>query len=290
MPTPALNRFVEAITAANPPVSPGRRHVRIMYAAQIGVAPPSFVFFTNVATTFHFSYERFLVNQLREEFGFVGTPIRIQVRRRAKKSSSAKPRPSAYQFRVTRSSTGLAICQSAARDSRIARCSRRPRCASWCKVQPYVLRSWEAEFPDLGVSKAAGGPRVYRRDGRRAGGAHQAPAARRRADAGRRAAPARGGVDAGRRADAPVIDELIGQNARERLTEVKRGLRSILELLAGTRRRPRVPTVRPPPAPRAERRPSRRTASRADRSAAQARPARSRRKRSAAQDWKRLSG
>jgi GTPase len=82
IPTPALNRFVESVTAANPPVSPGRRHVRIMYAAQIGVAPPSFVFFTNVATTFHFSYERFLVNQLREEFGFAGTPIRIQVRRR----------------------------------------------------------------------------------------------------------------------------------------------------------------------------------------------------------------
>ena len=82
VPTPALNKFVEAVTAANPPVSPGRKHVRIMYAAQIGVAPPSFVFFTNVATTFHFSYERFLINQLREEFGFVGTPIRIQVRRR----------------------------------------------------------------------------------------------------------------------------------------------------------------------------------------------------------------
>jgi GTP-binding protein len=83
--TPALNRFVEAVTAANPPVSPDRRHVRILYAAQIGVAPPSFVFFTNVATTFHFSYERFLVNQLRDEFGFAGTPIRIQVRRRKKK-------------------------------------------------------------------------------------------------------------------------------------------------------------------------------------------------------------
>ena len=66
-------------------MSPGRKHVRIMYAAQIGVAPPSFVFFTNVATTFHFSYERFLINQLREEFGFVGTPIRVQVRRRAQK-------------------------------------------------------------------------------------------------------------------------------------------------------------------------------------------------------------
>jgi GTP-binding protein len=84
VPTPALNRFVEAVTAANPPVSPGRKHVRILYAAQIGIAPPSFVFFTNVATTFHFSYERFLVNQLREEFGFVGSPIRIQVRRRAR--------------------------------------------------------------------------------------------------------------------------------------------------------------------------------------------------------------
>jgi len=86
IPTPALNKFVEAVTAANPPVSPGRRHVRILYAAQIGVAPPSFVFFTNVATTFHFSYERFLVNKLREDFGFVGSPIRTQVRSRRKKS------------------------------------------------------------------------------------------------------------------------------------------------------------------------------------------------------------
>jgi len=82
VPTPALNRFVAEITAANPPVSPGRKHVRILYAAQIGIAPPSFVFFTNVATSLHFSYERFLVNQLREKFGFEGTPIRVQVRRR----------------------------------------------------------------------------------------------------------------------------------------------------------------------------------------------------------------
>jgi GTP-binding protein len=82
VPTPALNKFIEKITAANPPVSPGRKHVRIMYAAQTGVAPPSFLFFTNVATTFHFSYERFLTNKLREEFGFIGSPIRIQVRRR----------------------------------------------------------------------------------------------------------------------------------------------------------------------------------------------------------------
>jgi GTPase len=90
VPTPALNKFVEAVTAANPPVSPGRTHVRILYAAQIGVAPPSFVFFTNVATTLHFSYERFLINQLREKFGFVGTPIRIQVRRRTGKAKRTR--------------------------------------------------------------------------------------------------------------------------------------------------------------------------------------------------------
>ena len=85
IPTPALNKFIETVTAANPPVSPGSKHVRILYAAQIGVAPPSFVLFTNVATTFHFSYQRFLVNKLREHFGFIGTPIRVQVRRRKQK-------------------------------------------------------------------------------------------------------------------------------------------------------------------------------------------------------------
>jgi GTP-binding protein len=90
VPTPALNKFIEGVTATNPPVSPGRKHVRILYAAQIGVAPPSFVFFTNVATTFHFSYERYLVNQLREQFGFVGTPIRVQVRRRREKRPRAR--------------------------------------------------------------------------------------------------------------------------------------------------------------------------------------------------------
>jgi GTP-binding protein len=82
--TAELNRFVQAVTAVHPPASPGRREVRILYAAQTAVAPPTFVFFTNVATEFHFSYERFLKNRLRESFGMMGTPIRIQVRRRAK--------------------------------------------------------------------------------------------------------------------------------------------------------------------------------------------------------------
>jgi GTPase len=84
IPTSELNRFVHAATAVHPPASPGRREVRILYAAQTGVAPPTFVFFTNVATSFHFSYERFLINRLRESFGLIGTPIRIHVRRREK--------------------------------------------------------------------------------------------------------------------------------------------------------------------------------------------------------------
>ena len=83
VPTPALNKFIETSPPRNPPVSPGRKHVRIMYAAQIGVAPPSFVFFTNVATTFHFSYERFLVNQLRGG---------VRVRRHADPHPGAAPR------------------------------------------------------------------------------------------------------------------------------------------------------------------------------------------------------
>jgi len=84
--TSELNKFIESVTAAHPPVSKNRREVRILYAAQTAVAPPAFVLFTNVASELHFSYERFLVNQLRETFGFEGTPIRLKVRRRARKT------------------------------------------------------------------------------------------------------------------------------------------------------------------------------------------------------------
>jgi GTP-binding protein len=85
VPSAELGRFVREITAAHPPASPGRREVRVMYATQVAIAPPTFVFFTNVATTFHFSYERFLVNRLREEFGFQGSPVRIEVRARSRR-------------------------------------------------------------------------------------------------------------------------------------------------------------------------------------------------------------
>ena len=103
------------------------------------------------------------------------------------------------------------------------------------KVQPYVLRSWEAEFPALGVAKSEAAPRTYRRqdveqvlrikhlllvEGLTLAGA------RKRLE--EETAPVA--------ADEPIIDELIGRNARERLTAVKRGLRSILDLLEETGR------------------------------------------------------
>jgi GTP-binding protein len=90
IPTPELNRFVQAVTAVHPPASPGRKLVRVLYAAQTTVAPPTFVFFTNVATAFHFSYERFLINQIRDAFGFGGSPIRVEVRRRGGKEKPAR--------------------------------------------------------------------------------------------------------------------------------------------------------------------------------------------------------
>ena len=96
VPTPALNRFVDLVTTQHPPVSPGHRNVRVLYAAQTGVSPPTFVMFTNVATRFHFSYERFLENRLRDTYGFVGTPIRLTVRKRsAGRSIDPKRRGSA---------------------------------------------------------------------------------------------------------------------------------------------------------------------------------------------------
>ena len=86
IPTAELNRFFEETTASHPMPASGKKAVRLLYATQVGVAPPKFALFTNVATELHFSYERFLKNRLREEFGFLGTPIRLQIRRKTRAS------------------------------------------------------------------------------------------------------------------------------------------------------------------------------------------------------------
>jgi GTP-binding protein len=90
IPTPELNKFFAGVTASHPIPSPGRTAIRILYAAQVGISPPTFALFTNVASELHFSYERFLKNQLREKFGFPGTPIRLQIRKRKRRTERDK--------------------------------------------------------------------------------------------------------------------------------------------------------------------------------------------------------
>jgi len=100
------------------------------------------------------------------------------------------------------------------------------------QVQAYVLRSWEAEFPDLGVSKTAGAPRVYRRaDVEQVIRIKHLLLVEGLTLAGARRKLEEDSSPVG--ADEPAITELVGRNARERLTAIKRGLQSILALLAG---------------------------------------------------------
>ncbi len=78
--TSVLNQVLnEAIAIVQPPTDKGKR-LRLFYMTQASTKPPTFVVFVNDKDLFHFSYERYLVNQIRKEFGLVGTPVRIIVR------------------------------------------------------------------------------------------------------------------------------------------------------------------------------------------------------------------
>jgi GTP-binding protein len=79
--TSQMNRFIEHVDFERASV-PMRQRVKILYMTQASVAPPTFVLFTNRAVKLHFSYQRFLENQIREAFGFVGAPIWIKNRAR----------------------------------------------------------------------------------------------------------------------------------------------------------------------------------------------------------------
>jgi GTP-binding protein len=79
--TGAMNRFLEKIDFQRAPV-PMAKRIRIFYMTQAAVAPPTFVLFTDRAIKLHFAFERFLENQIREAFGFKGTPIWFKVRAR----------------------------------------------------------------------------------------------------------------------------------------------------------------------------------------------------------------
>ena len=83
--TGVLNSLLaEATTRVQPPTDKGRR-LKIYYMTQIGVKPPHFVIFCNDARLFHFSYQRYLENQIRNTFGMEGTPIRLTIRQKGEK-------------------------------------------------------------------------------------------------------------------------------------------------------------------------------------------------------------
>lgn len=83
--TSVLNQVLnEAIAVVQPPTDKGKR-LKLYYMTQASTKPPTFVVFVNNKKLFHFSYERYLVNQLRKEFGLVGTPVRIIAREKIEK-------------------------------------------------------------------------------------------------------------------------------------------------------------------------------------------------------------
>ena len=83
--TSVLNQVInEAIAIVQPPTDKGKR-LKILYGTQVSTKPPTFVIFVNSKDLFHFSYERYLVNQIRKEFGLEGTPIRIIAREKLDK-------------------------------------------------------------------------------------------------------------------------------------------------------------------------------------------------------------
>ncbi len=79
IPTAEMNRFLKQVDFERASV-PAKLRVRIYYLTQATVAPPTFILFTDRKVKLHFSYERFLENQIRKAFGFVGTPIWIKTR------------------------------------------------------------------------------------------------------------------------------------------------------------------------------------------------------------------
>ena len=83
--TGVLNEIITEATALKQPPSDKGKRLKILYGTQASTKPPTFVIFVNNKELFHFSYERYLVNQIRKEFGLTGTPVRMIVREKNEK-------------------------------------------------------------------------------------------------------------------------------------------------------------------------------------------------------------
>ena len=90
VPTGVLNEMLARATARMQPPSDKGRRLKIFYLTQASTRPPTFVAFVNAKHLFHFSYQRYIINQIRENFGLENTPIRLVVRERGAGEVRAK--------------------------------------------------------------------------------------------------------------------------------------------------------------------------------------------------------
>jgi len=89
IPTGEINRLLRDAVAAHPPKGTHRHRLKFLYATQAGVNPPTFVFFVNDSSLVHFTYQRYLENKIRDQYGFIGTPVRLFFRNRGEKDGIA---------------------------------------------------------------------------------------------------------------------------------------------------------------------------------------------------------
>jgi predicted GTPase len=82
IPTGEFNRLLQRSLEKHPPPTRSAKQVKIYYGSQVCTDPPTFLFHTNNPQLIHFSYQRYLENQIRAEYGFIGTPIRLSFRGR----------------------------------------------------------------------------------------------------------------------------------------------------------------------------------------------------------------
>jgi GTP-binding protein len=85
VPTAALNRFFEQVLETHPPPTHGGRAPRLFFITQAETAPPLFVVVASDPTKIHFSYQRYVANQLRKAFGLEGVPVRVKYKERRRR-------------------------------------------------------------------------------------------------------------------------------------------------------------------------------------------------------------
>lgn len=85
IPTGEMNRLLQRALSAHPPPTRKGKTLNILFASQVRTDPPTFLFHVNEPALVHFTYERFLENRIRDQFGFLGTPIRLSFRKRTRR-------------------------------------------------------------------------------------------------------------------------------------------------------------------------------------------------------------